>query len=89
LLSLVPPNLELAHTMSALIEGSELSSIGAATSESAWTHEVLGTYIAHLKTGTAERRAFAEAVRVYQARHPNALDDAARRGVATIISHKL
>ena len=76
--------------MGSLIEYPEPSSIGVATNqaERAWTHEVLGTYIAHLKTG-AERRAFAEAVRVYQARHPNALEDAARRAVATIISHKL
>jgi hypothetical protein len=56
--------------------------------ENAWAHEVIGTYTAHLKRG-AEGRAFAEAVRVYQARHPDALDKAARRAVAALICNKL
>ena len=86
---MTPVILELPLSMGVLIEDPEPSSISEATNENAWTHEVLGTYIAHLKTGTAERRAFTEAVRIYQARHPDALDDAARRAVATIISHKL
>jgi hypothetical protein len=49
---------------------------------------VIGTYTAHLKRGAAAR-AFAEAVRVYQARHPDVLDDAARRAVAALICTKL
>jgi hypothetical protein len=56
--------------------------------ENAWAHEVIGTYTAHLKRG-AEGRAFAEAVRVYQARHPDTLDEAARRAVAALICTKL
>jgi hypothetical protein len=56
--------------------------------ENPWAHEVIGTYTAHLKRGAAGR-AFAEAVRVYQARHPDAPDQAARRAVAALICNKL
>jgi hypothetical protein len=57
--------------------------------EAAWVLEVIDTYVAHLRTGAPERRAFAEAACVYRARHPDTSDEAARRAVAEIISHKL
>jgi hypothetical protein len=57
--------------------------------EAEWVLEVIDTYVAHLRTGAPERRAFAEAACVYRARHPDMSDEAARRAVAEIISHKL
>ena len=57
--------------------------------EAAWVLEVIETYVAHLRTGAQERRAFAEAACVYRARHPDTSDEEARRAVAEIISHKL
>jgi len=57
--------------------------------EAGWALEVIDTYVAHLRTGAPERRAFAEAASVYRARHPDTSDEAARRAVAQIISHKL
>jgi hypothetical protein len=73
--------------MSTLIEDiSQIPPTNAA--EDPWRREVIGTYTAHLKRG-AEARAFAEAVRVYEARHPDALGEAARRAVAALICTKL
>jgi hypothetical protein len=57
--------------------------------EAGWALEVIETYIAHLRTGAPERRAFAEAACVYRARHPDTSDEMARRAVAQIISHKV
>ena len=57
--------------------------------EAGWVLEVIDTYVAHLRTGAPERRAFAEAACVYRARHPDTSDETARRAVAQIISHKL
>ena len=74
--------------MSTLIEDIEQFRPSTNAAENVWAQEVIGTYTAHLKRGT-EGRAFAEAVRVYQARHPDALDGAARRAVAAIICTKL
>jgi hypothetical protein len=74
--------------VSTLISDIEQFSPSMNAAETAWAHEVIGTYTAHLKRG-AEGRAFAEAVRVYQARHPDALAEAARRAVAALICTKL
>jgi hypothetical protein len=80
---------EILSNIDAAIADAELLEPAAGEVEERSTHEVIATYSAHLKAGVGEKRAFSEAVRIYQARHPAVRNAAARRAVAVIICHKL